>query len=72
MMATEGVSALGANSAGVNGEQLVGVVTSLQTIQRPAVPEDVANALAFLVSDDAAFITGQILHVDGGLTRTGA
>jgi len=72
MVATEGVSALGANSAGVNGEQLVGVVTSLQTIQRPAVPEDVANALAFLVSDDAAFITGQILHVDGGLTRTGA
>jgi len=56
----------------VNGEQLVGVVTSLQTIQRPSVPEDVANALAFLVSDDAAFITGQILHVDGGLTRTGA
>lgn len=30
--------------------------------------EDVAKAAAFLVSDDAAFITGQILSVDGGIT----
>ena len=30
-------------------------------------PEDVANAVAFLASDDACYITGQILGVDGGL-----
>ena len=30
-------------------------------------PEDIARAVAFLVSDDAAFITGQILSVDGGM-----
>ncbi|WP_370946067.1 SDR family NAD(P)-dependent oxidoreductase [Amycolatopsis sp. cg5] len=30
-------------------------------------PEDVANAIKFLVSDDAAFITGQVLGIDGGL-----
>ena len=29
--------------------------------------EDVANAIAFLASDDAAYITGQVLVVDGGL-----
>ena len=29
--------------------------------------EDVANAAAFLVSDEAAYITGQVLHVDGGM-----
>jgi 3-oxoacyl-[acyl-carrier protein] reductase len=29
--------------------------------------EDVANAIRFLVSDEASFITGQVLGVDGGL-----
>ena len=30
-------------------------------------PEDVANAVLFLVSDDARFITGEIVNVDGGM-----
>jgi 3-oxoacyl-[acyl-carrier protein] reductase len=30
-------------------------------------PEDVAKAVAFLASDDAAYITGQVLVVDGGI-----
>lgn len=34
---------------------------------RFGVPEDIARAVAFLVSDDAAFITGQVLSVDGGM-----
>ena len=29
-------------------------------------PEEVAGAIEFLLSDDAGFITGQTLHVDGG------
>jgi 3-oxoacyl-[acyl-carrier protein] reductase len=30
-------------------------------------PEDVANAVAFLVSDSARYITGHVIQVDGGL-----
>lgn len=29
--------------------------------------EDIANAVAFLASDEASYITGQVLHIDGGL-----
>ena len=34
---------------------------------RAGKPEDVAAAVVFLASDDAAYITGQVLNVDGGL-----
>ena len=34
---------------------------------RPGAPEDVARAVAFLAGDDAAYITGQVLVVDGGI-----
>jgi 3-oxoacyl-[acyl-carrier protein] reductase len=34
---------------------------------RLGAPEDIARAVAFLVSDDASFITGQVLSVDGGM-----
>lgn len=40
-----------------------------QNLTREQVPEDVANMVAFLASDDADFITGQIHVVDGGLIR---
>ena len=35
---------------------------------RPGTPDDVASAVLFLASDAAAYITGHVLHVDGGLT----
>ena len=38
----------------------------LNLFDRPGTPRDVAHAVAFLVSDDAAWITGEVLHVDGG------
>jgi len=37
-------------------------------IKRPGTPEDVASAVLFLASDEASYITGQVLAVDGGLT----
>ncbi len=35
---------------------------------RPASPADIAGPVAFLCSDDARYITGQVLVVDGGVT----
>jgi 2-hydroxycyclohexanecarboxyl-CoA dehydrogenase len=37
-------------------------------MRRLGLPEDIAGAVAFMVSDDAGFITGQTLSVSGGLT----
>ena len=37
-----------------------------RAIQRSQVPADVCGALLFLLSDDAAFMTGQVLPVNGG------
>jgi NAD(P)-dependent dehydrogenase (short-subunit alcohol dehydrogenase family) len=31
-------------------------------------PDDIANAVAFLLSEESAFINGQVISVDGGLT----
>ncbi len=36
-------------------------------IQRPGSPEDVAGAVYFLASSDSNYITGQVIHVDGGM-----
>jgi 3-oxoacyl-[acyl-carrier protein] reductase len=35
-------------------------------VRRAGTPEDIAHAVAFLVSPESSFITGQILTVDGG------
>jgi NAD(P)-dependent dehydrogenase (short-subunit alcohol dehydrogenase family) len=37
-------------------------------VRRTGVPEDIANGVAFLCSDEASFITGHSLVIDGGLS----
>lgn len=43
-------------------------IIRLTPLGRLARPEDIAGAVAFLASEEASFITGQTLYVDGGLT----
>jgi NAD(P)-dependent dehydrogenase (short-subunit alcohol dehydrogenase family) len=45
-------------------------VAQMQAIKRVEVPEDLVGAVSFLTSDDAAFMTGQTLNVDGGRVRS--
>ena len=41
-------------------------------MKRLGTPEDVAGAVSFLLGPDAAWITGQTLTIDGGVTLGGA
>ena len=43
-------------------------VKTAQPIKRVGTPEEVAKAVAFLLSDDCGFITGSLLSIDGGYT----
>jgi NAD(P)-dependent dehydrogenase (short-subunit alcohol dehydrogenase family) len=45
-------------------------VEGRQVMKRIGTPEDIGQAAAFLASDEASFITGAQLFVDGGLTAT--
>jgi NAD(P)-dependent dehydrogenase (short-subunit alcohol dehydrogenase family) len=47
---------------------MVKKVSERQVMKRRGTPEDIGNAAAFLASDEASFITGTQLFVDGGLT----
>ncbi|MCW2504451.1 MAG: Dehydrogenase with different specificity (related to short-chain alcohol dehydrogenase)-like [Actinomycetia bacterium] len=52
---------------GMTVEQAHEAAAAAIPLRRVAQPEDIANVIAFLVSEDAAYVTGQTLYVNGGL-----
>jgi NAD(P)-dependent dehydrogenase (short-subunit alcohol dehydrogenase family) len=54
------------------GEALTPLLSALQPIPRPGYPEDIAAMALFLASDEASFVTGAAMVVDGGFTAGGS
>lgn len=48
--------------------KILSSIDKIVPLKRMGTPEDIANAVVFLASDEAAFITGQVLSVSGGLS----
>lgn len=53
----------------VNGEEHSGPDADQHPVKRVGVPEDIAEMVLFLCSDQASFITGENIRIDGGMTR---
>ena len=52
---------------GMSGEEVNEMIGSGIPLGRMGDPTDIANAVAFLASEEASYITGTILHVNGGM-----
>jgi NAD(P)-dependent dehydrogenase (short-subunit alcohol dehydrogenase family) len=55
-----------AESAGVTPQYIYDQIASTTPLGRLCTPEDVAAAITFLLSSDADYITGELIHVTGG------
>ncbi|MDH4117352.1 MAG: SDR family oxidoreductase [Acidimicrobiia bacterium] len=53
---------------GPDSEKILDAMVKQTPLRKLAAPDDIARAIAFLLSDDAGHITGQTLSVSGGLT----
>lgn len=53
------------------GGKILGAVTGAIPLKRLGQPAEIASVVAFLASDEAAYITGQVISVNGGLTMAG-
>jgi NAD(P)-dependent dehydrogenase (short-subunit alcohol dehydrogenase family) len=51
-------------------EDFVGIWSNITPLGKPAYPKDIAQTVAFLVSEKARHITGQSIVIDGGWTST--
>ncbi|MGF6995778.1 SDR family oxidoreductase [Paraburkholderia sp. GAS32] len=56
---------------GEKGDRIKAALVKAVPFGRMGEPGDIAGTVAFLASDDAAFITGQVISISGGLTMAG-
>ncbi len=63
-MADDEMDALGLPSR----EAAYAVVTQDVPLRRPSTPEEIAGTVVWLLSDDAAYVNGAVIPVDGGHT----
>jgi len=66
---TSAMTAQTAERVGLPFEQFQENIAAATPVRRVGVPEDVAAAISFFASEQAGYITGQVLYVDGGLGR---
>ena len=57
-----------AERIGTTIEGMREAVAATVPVRRGGVPADIANAVAFFVGEEAGYVTGQVLYVDGGFT----
>src|ERR1051325_6817464 len=55
-----------ADRIGVSFDQFMEAVAEQTPLRRVGQPEDVAGTIAYLCSDDAAYVSGQVIYVAGG------
>jgi len=56
------------STIGLNKEELINKMAKMGPMGRPGKPEEIANAALFLLSDEASFVNGIAMPVDGGIT----
>ena len=65
-----GFVATATNAKLATDDRFIRLIQEDVALQRRGTPEEIANVVRFLVSDDASYISGQVILVDGGMSAS--